>query len=230
MTATTSHEHTVLPFDEAVTARRSIRGFKPEPVPTELLEHIFTLANAAPSNCNTQPWKTVVASGASRDRIRARILEAIGKGELSLDFPFDGKYDGVYKERQYDAAFRLYGAMGVARDDRPGRDAVFKRNYELFDAPHVAFLLLPDWSGMREACDLGMYAQTLMLALTAHGLASCPQTSLGFFSDLVRDEYSLDPSWKLMFGLSFGYPDDSHPANDCVVPHAGLADVVSFYD
>ena len=47
-----------------------------------------------------------------------------------------------------------------------------------FDAPVVA--LLPDGFGLREACDLGMFTQTVMLGLTAQGLGSCPQTALGF--------------------------------------------------
>lgn len=231
MTATSNENvHQVMSFDDAVSARRSVRGFKPDPVTPELLDHLFGLANKAPSNCNTQPWRAVVCGGQRRDQVRDRILQAVKNGEMSLDFPFDGKYDGVYKERQYDAAFRLYGAMDVAREDRAGRDAVFMRNYELFDAPHVAFLFLPEWSGMREACDLGMYAQTLMLAMTAHGLASCPQTSLGFFCDLLRDEFDIDPSWKLMFGLSFGYPDHAHKANNCVTPRADLSEVVAFYN
>ena len=68
MTVSTAAEgHTVLPFDEAVLARRSVRAFRKDPVPRALIEHIFSLANHAPSNCNTQPWYTVVASGAVLD-------------------------------------------------------------------------------------------------------------------------------------------------------------------
>jgi len=225
-----SAEHSVKDFDAAVTERRSIRGFKSEPVSRDVLDHIFGLANLAPSNCNTQPWHTIVVSGARRDALRDQLVESIQRGQISLDYPFDGKYDGVWKDRQYDAAYQLYHAMGIARDDKAGRNECFMRNYQLFDAPHVAFLFLPDWSGMREACDLGMYAQTLMLAMTAHGLASCPQTSLGFFADLIRSEFGVDASWKLMFGLSFGYEDTEHDANKCRVGRASMVDMVRFVD
>ena len=74
-----------------------------------------------------------------------------------------------------------------------------------------------------------MYAQTLMLALTAHGLGSCPQTALSFQADFVREQLGIDASNKLVFGLSFGYPDPAAPANACATDRADLADTVSFH-
>ena len=51
----------------------------------------------------------------------------------------------------------------------------------------MEFVFLPEHFGIREAYDVGMYAQTLMLSMTAHGLACCPQTALIFVSDPVRE-------------------------------------------
>ena len=48
---------------DAIRARRSVRGFLPKPVPAKTLHAVFELAQWAPSNCNTQPWITQVASG-----------------------------------------------------------------------------------------------------------------------------------------------------------------------
>ncbi len=216
-------------FTQVVNARRSVRGFLPKPVPTEILESVFTLANRAPSNCNTQPWQTCVVSGETCERLRARLPEAMAQGRLSADFPYDGKYSGVYRDRQMDAAQRLYSAMDIAREDKAGRNAAFMRNYEFFDAPHAAFIFMPEPFGLREAADCGMYAQTLMLALTAHGLASCPQTALGFHADLLREELDLDKSQRLLFGLSFGYEDVDAAANKCRVDRAALTDTTRFY-
>jgi len=103
------------------------------------------------------------------------------------------------------------------------------RNFQFFDAPHVAFLFLPAQFGIREAADLGMYAQSLMLSMTAHGLASCPQTALSFQADQLREELSIDDSMKLLFGISFGYEDPKHPANQCRVGRAEQPSVVDFY-
>ena len=64
-----------MPLLDAVTTRRSIRGFLPEPVPREVLEHVFEIAQQAPSNCNTQPWKAFVASGETKEKLRQKFLE-----------------------------------------------------------------------------------------------------------------------------------------------------------
>jgi nitroreductase len=217
-------------FDEIVTSRRSLRAFLPQAVPRETLEHIFDVAQRAPSNCNTQPWLTHVASGESIEKLRSQMSERFMAGELSMDFPYDGKYEGVYRERQHGSAQALYDAVNIAREDKAARHVQFMRNFTFFDAPHVAFRFLPEPFGLREAADLGMYAQTLMLTMTAHGLGSCPQTALSFQADFIRESLGVDSSNKLVFGISFGYPDPEAPANTCLTDRATVADAVVFHD
>jgi nitroreductase len=215
-------------FTDLVTERRSVRAFLPEAVAQSELESIFGLAQRAPSNCNTQPWQVAVASGQSIENLRSKILPAFSAGEWTMDFPYDGKYQGAYKDRQYKAAADLYDALGITRENKVARNEQFMKNYEFFGAPHVAFLFLPEPFGLREAADLGMYAQTLMLSIAAHGLASCPQTALSFNCDLVRQELNIDPANKLLFGLSFGFEDTKHAANACRTDRAELSDTVRF--
>ncbi|MFN0185839.1 MAG: nitroreductase [Aquabacterium sp.] len=213
----------MLDTEQAVLARRSVRGFLAQPVAPSLLQRIFEAAQHAPSNCNTQPWELHVASGSVRDALRNQlVLAAQDPTQARPDIPFDGKYAGAFRERQIDAAVRLWAASGVARDDRAARARSFMRNYELFDAPHVAFLFMPDWCSLREAADCGMYLQTLMLLLTAHGLASCPQTALSMHPDLIRAAFGVDASMKLLCGLSFGYEDTAVSANACRTDRVAL--------
>lgn len=216
-------------FDEVVASRRSLRAYLPQAVDKQTLEQVFSVALRAPSNCNTQPWLVHVASGESLEKLRAEMSSRFMAGEMSMDFPYDGVYEGVYKQRQHGSAQALYDAVNVTREDKAGRHQQFMRNFVFFDAPHVAFLFLPEPFGLREAADLGMYAQTLMLAMTAHGLGSCPQTALSFQVDFVRETLGIDAGNKLLFGISFGYPDPDAPANTCTTDRAALADVVTFH-
>ena len=216
-------------FGEVVRQRRSLRAFKAEPVPIATLQQIFEVAQRAPSNCNTQPWITHVASGASLQNLRQEMPKRFMAGEMSLDFPYDGVYEGVYKERQYGSAQALYDAVGIERKDKVRRQEQFMRNFAFFDAPHVAFLFLPEPFGLREAADLGMYAQTLMLGMVAHGLGSCPQTALSFEADLIRKTLGVDASNKLLFGISFGVPVSDAAVNRCATDRAELADCVHFH-
>lgn len=214
-------------FADIVRSRHSVRGFKPEPVPRDVLEKILATAQLSPSNCNTQPWFTYVVSGERRDRLAQALLEAAGANRMSLDYPYGARYEGVYKDRQYDAAARLYDALGITREEKARRMQTFMRNYEFFGAPHVIFLCMQDWCGLREAMDVGMYAQTLMLSLAAHGIGSCPQTALGMFADVVREQLELPANEKVLFGISFGY-EDEHPANTARIPRADLDTNVRF--
>ncbi len=216
-------------FDDIVAARRSLRAFGPQAADRATLDAVFSVAQRAPSNCNTQPWVTHVVSGDKLEELRSEMPDRFMSGNFSMDFPYDGVYEGVYKERQYGAAQALYDAVGIAREDKEKRQVQFMRNFIFFDAPHVAFLFLPEPFGLREAADLGMFAQTLMLALTAHGMGSCPQTALSFQADYVREKLGIAANNKLVFGISFGYPEMDDPSNDCVTDRAGVADAVTFH-
>ena len=214
-------------FAKVTRERRSIRSFKKQPVPQAVLEEIFSLAQLAPSGCNTQPWLTYVVSGAARDRLSEGLIAVAREQRRSVDIPHTNPYHGVFKDRQYDAARQVYGVLGIPREDKAGRFDAFLRNYDFFGAPHVAIVCLPAWGGIREAADLGMYAQTLMLAITAHGLGSCPQAALGTFSDVIREQLDIPADHKVLFGVSFGYPDDA-PVNAVRISRATLAESTRF--
>lgn len=86
-------------FLNIVSSRRSMRDFKSEPVPRDIIESVFGGAQRAPSNCNTQPWFVHVVTGETLERLRAELPAKFAAGEIALDLPYDGQYEGVYKDR-----------------------------------------------------------------------------------------------------------------------------------
>lgn len=216
-------------FQQVVNDRYSCRAFLNQPVPFEDQQNIFALANQAPSNCNTQPWEVHVASGEIIEKLRLALPKAINDGSYGMDFDYNGLYEGVFKERQKAAAIALFQSMHIDRHDKKGRDEAFLRNFIFFDAPHVAFIFLPEGFSIREACDLGMYIQTLLLSMSAYGVQSCPQTSLSFNAPLVKSILNLDNSPQLMLGIAFGYEDKTAPQNQFRTKRALTADVVTFH-
>lgn len=216
-------------FDTIVRERRSIRAFTSEEVSRETIEGVFGAALRAPSNCNTQPWFVHVVTGEKLERLREMLPKAFMAGDVAPDFPYDGVYEGVYKDRQYGAARALYDALGIPREEKVKRQEWFLGNFRFFDAPAVAFFMLPDGFGLREACDLGMFAQSVMLGLTARGMGSCPQTALGFMAKQVREVLEIPEDHKLMFGLSFGVPVDT-PINDVVTDRMTTSEALTFHE
>ncbi|EGG30824.1 Nitroreductase [Aequoribacter fuscus] len=217
-------------FTDVVANRRSTRAFETQPVAAEIIERVFSLGLKAPSNCNTQPWYVHIASGAKIELLRSMLPEKFMAGQLHLDYPYDGVYEGEFKVRQYAAAQALYDSLNIAREDKVKRHEAFMRNFTFFDAPHVAFFYLPAEFGLREACDLGMFAQTVMLGLVNEGLGSCPQTALGFHAGTIKETLGIPDDRKLMFGLSFGYPKQEEPVNQCVTDRALFSDLVTLHD
>ncbi len=201
-------------FEQVVKSRRSVRGFLDRRVPEEVLRKVFEIARWSPSGTNVQPWHVCVASGSVRDEMRAEMMRRISsKVPIQTDHAPDGKVGDLYRERKRACARALYSAMDVAWEDKPARAAAYEKNYTLFDAPHAAFICMHGVFGTQTAADVGMFSQTLMLAMTANGIASCAQGTLRNYPDLVRETFALPEDMKVLYGISFGYEDTSAVAN-----------------
>lgn len=221
-------EETAL-FDHIVRERHSIRGFLPDRIPEALITKVFETACWSPSGTNVQPWQACVASGDVRDHIRAGFMSRSESGvRAEPDHPRDGKVVGAWRDRKRACARALYGAMGIAWEDKEGRGRAARRNHEFFDAPHVVFLCIDDVFGAQTIADVGMYVQTLMLAMSVNGIASCAQGTLKDYPDLVREAFGLGSETKVLFGISFGYEDPHVPANQARTERAPLTETVQF--
>ena len=166
--------------------------------------------------------------GATRDALRETFMQRVRAKEPATPDYSDGRIAEQYRGRRRECARVLFDAMGIDWEDKPGRAAASFRNFEMFDAPHMAFLCMDDVFGKQSAADVGMYTQTLMLALTAHGLASCAQGTMAHYPDVVRDTFNLGSEIKVLFGLGFGYEDVNVPANSARTTRAPLAETVTF--
>ncbi len=220
-----------LSFADAVRARRSVRAFRPTPVPAGLIQMVLQDAQCAPSNCNTQPWNVHVVSGAARDALSQRLHEDYAAGRQSLDFSWDQQgFPGCYGERRQAHGKTYFENMGIARDDADQRRAAAAMNLSFFGAPHVALLFMPVvGDSVRVAGDIGMYGQTFLLSLAARGLGGIPQTMLGFYADTIREALGVPSDLKLLFGISFGYPDEGARANRARAGRDPLAASVTFH-
>lgn len=218
-------------FSAVVKARHSVRDFLPTTVPEDILRSVLADAQQAPSNCNTQPWEVHIVSGAARDALSAALVEANDRNGYSMDYSFDqGAFYDCYSDRSRAQGAVYYQALGVKREDFDERKTIGARNLTFFGAPHVALLFVPPFGdSVRTAADVGMYGQTFLLSLVAHGLGGAPQTMLGMFADTVREVLGIETRAKLLFGISFGYPDPASVSNSFRMDRAGIEECVTFH-
>ncbi len=88
-----------------------------------------------------------------------------------------------------------------------------KANFNFYHAPHAIYLFqdatLSQWS----LFDMGLFAQSLMLAANAMGFATVPQAFVTDYAKEVKEHLGIPDTKRLILGLSLGYPDMDSPAN-----------------
>ncbi len=206
-------------FDDVIMGRRSIRGYKPDPVPRQLIEEILTLAMRAPSSMNTQPWNFYVITGEPLNRIRAGNSERMLAGvPQSREFRTGTAFTGAHRERQIGVAKQLFSAMGIARDDAAMRQDWVMRGFRQFDAP-VCVIITYD-----RACDgsddtpfdCGAVATALVNAAWSRGLG-CVINSQGIMqSPVVREHAGIADDQVILKSIALGWPEEDFPANAVV--------------
>jgi nitroreductase len=218
-------------FHDVIRARHSARDFLATPVPENTIRSVLADAQLSPSNCNTQPWDVHIISGTKRDELSAAFMADYAAGNISQDFTFDmSEYYDKYKRRSQEQGAVYYQTLGVKREDFDERRTVAARNLSFFGAPHVALLYVPSFGdNVRVASDVGMYAQTFLLSLVAHGLGGIPQTMLGMFADTARRILQINDKSRLLFGISFGYPNNESASNKFRMTRASIDENVSFH-
>lgn len=209
-------------------ARHSCRAFLPEPVPRSVIERILNLAQRTASWCNCQPWQVAITEGAGTDRLRAALQARAEQTGFTPDFPFPREYRNEYLARRRESGFQLYGAVGVARGDRDAYRRQEMRNFQLFDAPHVAIITTDDALGEYGAMDCGGYVANFLLAAQANGVATVAQASLAMYPEVLREVLGIGPERRVVCGISFGYADTAHPANSYRTRRAELPETVSW--
>ena len=214
---------------DAIQSRKSIRAFKLDPVPRELVEQILTIAQRAPSGTNTQPWHVYVCAGSVKEAITADTLAlARGGGGRSYEDHdyYPAKWNDIHQVRRRGVGWALYGLLGIVRGDREGSARQVARNYRFFDAPVGLFVTIDSYLGRGNWADAGMYLQTIMLAAREFGLDTCPQAAWIPYQEVVFKHLEIPEDQVLVSGMSLGYADPNAIENTLVTEREAIENVL----
>ncbi|MCZ7358106.1 MAG: nitroreductase [Candidatus Methanoperedens sp.] len=214
---------------DALNSRYSTRAFRPDQVDKETILNILEAATRAPSWANTQPWEIFVAGGEVLNRIRGEYLANFQNGVPGKpDVVAPQKWPPAMKKRMEELGETRFNIAGIKRDDKAARHAIFEMNYKFFGASVVIYLCmdrsLTPWS----IFDIGMLAQSIMLASQEHGLGSIPAYMLVSYPDLIRTELEIPEHLSIIIGIALGYSDIQHPQNKFRSPRRPILEVVRF--
>jgi nitroreductase len=218
-------------FDDVILGRRSIRGYKPDPVPRALIEEIIGLAMRAPSSMNTQPWNFTVITGAPLDRIRSGNTEnMVADVPQSREFRTGEAFGGVHRERQIGVAKQLFAAMGIERDNKERRQDWVLRGFRQFGAP-VCIIITYDkvLSGSDDTpFDCGAVATALVNAAWSRGLGAVINSQGIMQSPVVREHAGIADDQVIMKSIALGWPDEDFPANAVVSTRKSIDEAAVF--
>ena len=201
---------------EAITNRKSIRGYKTDPVPKEILKEILEIAGRSPSAMNTQPWEFFVLGGDVLKKVQARYSEKFRAGDIP-----EGEHsvtgwtkDSVFRTRQVELAKSLFKLMDIERHDQEKRADWMERGFRFFDAP-AAIIVTTDISlkGNTPLIDIGIVLQSICLAALDFGLGTCIEDQGCLFPEILREIGDIPESKWIVMGIAIGYPDPDFPAN-----------------
>lgn len=217
---------------EIILQRKSIRGFKPDPVPKETLQNVLQIALHSPSAMNTQPWKLHIAAGDVLKELGHDNITSLTSGTPpGLEVKVQESHEGVYKTRQVDLAKQLFGLMEITREDQEGRFDWMQRGFRYFDAP--AAILLAYENAMEPTSplvhyDLGILAHAICLAALQYDLGTCIHGQGAMYPQNLRKHLNIPESQTIFNCISIGYPDWNFPANQVESKREPVENVASW--
>ncbi len=179
----------VNPVLDNIYRRRSVRNYKPDPVPDEVLLELIKAGIYAPSARNQQAWRFIVVTDKTEVDRYADRAKQLWKNSL---------------------AFRAVSILGIGGRDIQRYVRMMKTPaLHLFHhAPAVIFIFAP--KGRLVAEDCACAAENMMLSARSLGLGSC---WIGLAGPLGKDKKTLNElkvpgGYRLMATLVFGYPSN----------------------
>lgn len=206
-------------LEDALKTRRSVRAFRSDPVPREIIEEILDLARQSPSGTNIQPWHMHVVTGAKREELCRAVLEhreSVPEDIGKIEFRHVGGYVEPYRSRSRELGKAMYGLIGIPKGDKARMWEQWGRNYLFFDAPVGLIFTIDKQLGYNSWLDIGMLMQSIMLLAKARGLDTCPQGAWHQFYTTTKQVLGIPEDHFVACGMALGYADPDDPVNELV--------------
>ena len=222
--------------EDAITSRRSIRCFLPDPVGRETVEHLLAVASRAPSGTNIQAWKVYVVAGEAKAALSATILEAydsVRDGDEKFEREYNYyplEFTEIHLARRRKIGGDLYGLLGIAKGEKDKMHTQHRRNFMFFDAPVGLVFTIDRALQIGSWLDYGMFLQNIMVAARGLGLHTCPQAAFANYHVLIREQLGIPEDEVVICGMSLGTADAEAIENTLVTEREPVEGFATFID
>lgn len=221
-----------------IRERRSIRSYRPDPVPPGLLREVLEEARWAPSAGNTQSTHVYVITGETLARVKTGLIErteadAPGSPDIGSQpvwpEPYQGRFASLIKVRtEYAAAATADGVAATSAGTAPPPSPMVVMA-GLFGAPALLVFAVDRAINREYGCfDAGLFVQSVALAAHARGLGTCIMTSTVRHADFLHEMLPASADQNLIAVMTVGYPNDEAPVNHFPRERIPTDDFVSF--
>jgi len=214
----------------AVKERRSIRKFKPDPVPQELISEIIEKACWSPSWGNTQPWELYVVSGEPLEKFKKANRErCLADESPTPEIAMPEIWPDILKKRYVDVGKSVLYSLSIDREDVGSRNQYYADMFNLFGAPCMVLVCLGKSLKVEYAMlDVGLIMQTICLLAHDKGLGTCMLAASVRYPGLLREILPIPEDRVIVIGTAMGYPDRESPVNNFERKRAELDEFVTW--
>lgn len=212
----------------AIKERKSIRAFKPDPVPRKKVEEILQWVTNAPSAINLQPWEFFVVMGEEKERLSRRLIRSYKEKQISCSpgnvKPLADQFTkrGVQSFQLMDPYLKEMGTEFNA--------FINEGSCNFYGAPVAVILCLDNAFSKARLVDIGVALGYLVLVAQASGLATCPIGLINAYEDDIKEVLSIPDNKDVVIGVALGHPDLNSPVNRFKTPREGLESFVKWID
>jgi len=213
---------------QAISERKSIRAFKPDPVSREQVEEILAMAILAPSAINLQPWEFTVVMGEEKARLSRRLIKAYREKQISCS-PGNVKPLSETFSRRGVESFELMNPC-LSRMGTDFGTFINEGSCNFYGAPVGIIINLDNAFSQARLVDIGITLGYLVLAAHDRGLGTCPIGLINAYEEEVKDLLNIPDQKDVAIAVALGYPDWDSPVNSFKTPRESLDQFVRWID
>lgn len=213
---------------QAIDGRRSIRAFKPDPVPKELIEKILNLVIKAPSAINLQPWEFVVVMGEEKERLSRKLIKSYREKQISCSPGNVKPLADTFSKRGL-ASVELM-TPSLAKMGHEFNRFINEGSCNFYGAPTAIILTLDNAFSKARLVDIGIAVGYFVLIAQSFGLGTCTIGLINAYEDEIKEVLSIPEDKDVVIGIALGYPDLDSPANEFKTPRDNLDSFVRWFD